>query len=150
MAKQNISTNEVGKNAPIFLVSGSYELEDLDPLFTRVLDGGKANAYGSYGNLGFGDLGGTSGSSTGTVPGSTGEGGDSNKGFKERPDTSKPLFPEFTFTIGYPAPDLSDIEIYKQEIDYSVNPPTVNITFRVKNSTGYPVVGLNAKVPKQW
>jgi hypothetical protein len=146
MAKQNISTNEVGKNAPIFLVAGSPELVDIDPLFVRVVGSDNSKVYGSYGNVG---LGGTSGS-TDTPPGVVIEGpGGTTVKFPEYPDTSKPLFPEFTFKIGYPAPDLSDIEIYKQEIDYSVTPPTVSITFRVRNSTPYPVVGLNAKVPKQ-
>lgn len=151
MSKDNISTNEVGKNAPIFLVDGSYELVDLDPLFVRKLGSGKTSGYGTGGLFGAGDWGGTSGSGL-TPPGTTptGEGGDERKGFPIYPDTSKPLFPEYTFKIGYPAPDLSDIEIYKQEIDYSVTPPTVSITFRVRNSTGYPVTGLNAKVPKQW
>jgi hypothetical protein len=146
MAKQNISTNEVGKNAPIFLVAGSPELVDIDPLFVRVVGSDSSSVYGSYGNVG---LGGTSGSTV-TPPGVLPEGTEKPVvKFPEYPDTSKPLFPEFTFKIGYPAPDLSDIEIYKQEIDYSVTPPTVSITFRVRNSTPYPVVGLNAKVPKQ-
>ena len=147
MAKNNISTNEVGKNAPIFLVAGSPELVDIDPLFVRIVGSDQSKAYGSYG--GGGGLGGTSGV-PGTPPGVVPEGTeDPTKKFPEYPDTSKPLFPEYTFKIGYPAPDLSDIEIYKQEIDYSVTPPTVSITFRVRNSTAYPVIGLNAKVPKQ-
>lgn len=146
MAKDNVSSNEVGKNAPIFLVEGSPELVDIDPLFVRIVGSDKSKIYGNYGSLG---LGGTSGGNT-TPPGVVPEGpGTPGPKFPEYPDPSKPLFPEFTFKIGYPAPDLSDIEIYKQEIDYSVTPPTVSITFRVRNSTAYPVVGLNAKVPKQ-
>jgi hypothetical protein len=148
MAKNNISTNEVGKNAPIFLVAGSPELVDIDPLFVRVVGSDKSNVYGGYGTFGAG-LGGTSGGTGIVPPVVAGEGTDPKVKFPEYPDASKPLFPEFTFKIGYPAPDLSDIEIYKQEIDYTVTPPTVSITFRVRNSTAYPVVGLNAKVPKQ-
>ena len=148
MAKNNISTNEVGKNAPIFLVAGSPELVDIDPLFVRIVGSDKLNPYGSYGAGG--GLGGSSGG-PGVIPvGVVGEGSeDPGKKFPEYPDKGKPLFPEYTFKIGYPAPDLSDIEIYSQEIDYSVTPPTVSVTFRVRNSTAYPVIGLNAKVPKQ-
>ena len=146
MAKDNIATNEVSKNAPIFLAVGQYELADLDPLFARILGSGKFSGYGAAGLFGSGDglgnWGGSSGTGTGT---GTGPGGT----LTVPQGPGKPFFPEVTLTFDYPAPDLSSIEIYKQEMNYSTNPPTVDITFRVRNTTGYPVVGLNAKVPKQ-
>lgn len=39
-------------------------------------------------------------------------------------------------------PQLGDIEVIEEVVDSTVTPPIVNLTFRVKNSTGYPIKGL--------
>jgi hypothetical protein len=146
MAKENISSNEVGKNAPIFLVEGSPELVDLDPLFVRIVGSGKLKNYGGDSYWGSGEsLGGSSGN-PGPGPGPDPGPGDPPPNPWDKPDTEKS---DYTITVvGFP-PDLSDIQIKSQEVDFSVTPPRINVTFRVHNSTGRQVVGLNALVPKQ-
>jgi hypothetical protein len=145
-----ISSNQVAKNAPIFLVAGSPELVDLDPAFVRIVGGDVASKY-AQAYLAGGDFGGSSGDPSDT-PGSPVDPGSSDP----KPDPTWVLQPvadegQASYTIsvrGFP-PDLSDIQILKQEVDFSVVPPKVNITFRVHNSTGRQVIGLNALVPKQ-
>jgi hypothetical protein len=34
-------------------------------------------------------------------------------------------------------------------LDYSTNPVSVKLVLRIKNSTGYPVVGISGRVPKK-
>jgi hypothetical protein len=126
-----VSSNQVSKNAPIFLVAGSPELVDLDPAYVRIVTGDLASQY-AQAYLSGSNYGGGSGGSSGTPTPA------------DNPSTPKGL-PKLN---NWP-PNLSDIEIYKQEIDYTVNPPKVVITFRVYNSTERTVTGLNMLVPKQ-
>jgi hypothetical protein len=146
MAKDNISSNEVGKNSPIFLVEGSPELVDLDPLFVRIVGSGKLKAYSGDALWGSGEsLGGSSGTPVDPT--------DPKPGPPVPPkdpwDDPDPGKADYVITVvGFP-PDLSDIQIKSQEVDFSVTPPRINVTFRVYNSTGRQVVGLNALVPKQ-
>ena len=146
-----ISSNQVAKNAPIFLVDGSPELVDLDPSFVRIVSGDLASKYAKA-YLNGGDFGGISGD-----PENTGGNGSSGSSGGSSGSTYTPVLTpvadegnaSYTISIAGFSPDLSDIQIVKQEIDFSVVPPKVNITFRVHNSTGRQVIGLNALVPKQ-
>ena len=134
---EKISSNQVAKNAPIFLTAGSYEWADIDPAFARLISGSAASkSISAY--LSGGDYGGGSGFSNVNPDGTK----------KATPD-SPILNPDWKATPLRLAPDLSDIEIYKQDIDYSVTPPRVTVTFRVRNNTGLTVKGLNVLVPKQ-
>jgi hypothetical protein len=144
-----VSSNQVAKNSPIFLVAGSPELVDLDPSFVRIVGGDLASKY-AQAYLHGGDFGGSSGDPDNpTKP----EDPNNPNGPKDPSWVDKPKADEgdASYTIGLRglAPDLSDIQILKQEVDFSVVPPKVNITFRVHNSTGRQVIGLNALVPKQ-
>jgi hypothetical protein len=126
-----VSSNQVAKNAPIFLVAGSPELVDLDPAYVRIVSGDLASQY-AQAYLSGSDYGGGSGGSAGTsVP------------------TPTPATPKGLPKLNNWPPNLSDIEVYKQEIDYTVSLPKVVITFRVYNSTERTVTGLNMLVPKQ-
>jgi hypothetical protein len=146
MAKDNVSSNEVGKNAPIFLVEGSPELVDIDPLFVRIVGSGKLKNYGGDAYWGSGEsLGGSSGNPS-PIPVPIPSPGEPPVDPWLDPDPGKA---DYVITVvGFP-PDLSDIQIKSQEVDFSVTPPRINVTFRVRNSTGRQVVGLNALVPKQ-
>jgi len=147
MVKKNISSNEVGKNAPIFLVAGSPELVDIDPLFVRIVGSGQLKNYGGDAYWGSGEsLGGSSGPGPGPGPVPDPKPGEPPVDPWFDPDPGKA---DYTITVvGFP-PDLSDIQIKSQEVDFSVTQPRINVTFRVYNSTGRQVVGLNALVPKQ-
>ena len=46
-------------------------------------------------------------------------------------------------------PKLEDITIKSMVLDYSTNPVSVKLVLRIKNSTGYPVVGIAGRVPKK-
>jgi hypothetical protein len=52
-------------------------------------------------------------------------------------------------SISYLIPKLEDIAIKSMVLDYSTNPVSVKLVLRIKNSTGYPVVGISGRVPKK-
>jgi hypothetical protein len=140
MAKpENISSNQVSKNAPIFLTPGAYEWADIDPAFARAISASAASkSITSY--LSGGDFGGGSG-----IPNPKNPDGTEIVTIVDSPIKN----PDWKATPLRLAPDLSDIQIYRQDIDYSVTPPRVTVTFRVRNNTGLSVKGLNVLVPKQ-
>jgi hypothetical protein len=43
-------------------------------------------------------------------------------------------------------PQLGDIKIVSQTVNYSTTPPTVDVVIKVKNSTNNIVKGINARV----
>lgn len=46
-------------------------------------------------------------------------------------------------------PKLEDISIKSMVLDYTTKPVSVKLILRIKNSTGYPVVGISGRVPKK-
>lgn len=44
-------------------------------------------------------------------------------------------------------PQLSDISIYQETIDNSTTPATVKLVLRIRNSTGYNVLGIRGRRP---
>lgn len=123
----------------VFLPEGDPLLNLLDPNNTRIVSGAKTSSQASFFSES-GDLGGLSSLTINPVVAT------------EASQTNNKIGADgaVSFVIANPAVLLSDISIKSQEIDYSQNPPKVTVTFRVKNSTGLEVKGLNVKVPKQW
>jgi len=46
-------------------------------------------------------------------------------------------------------PKLEDITIKSMVLDYTTKPVSVKLILRIKNSTGYPVIGISGRVPKK-
>lgn len=46
-------------------------------------------------------------------------------------------------------PKLEDITIKSLGLDYTTNPVSVKLVLQIKNSTGYPVVGISGRVPNK-
>lgn len=107
---------------PVFVTDGSPVLSDLDDRDIRVVAGSTKKNFsttlGGYGNY-------VSGTTTEAATFVTGEEGE----------------------FGLLTPSLGDISIVlPQTIDYTTNPPTVEVIFKVKNSTNKIVKSIKARI----
>lgn len=118
MVKRKISSNEVDDAAPMVGVTGDPIALTIDPNKIR------------WGNSII-----TSGSLFGRTPGLFfgGDDGGSNPG--DPGSISKYL------------PQLSDISIVSETVDYSTMPPTIKLKLKIVNRTGSAISGIRAKVP---
>ena len=128
MATDKISTGKVDEAAPLAANEGSPFIADIDPSKIRIFTG---TVTGTPGYI----LGGFSGSSSGdpyTVSG-VGE-------FDAAATAAAAINP--LHEISALTPQLGDISIKSQEVDWTTTPPTVKVVLRVKNSTGKDVISL--------
>lgn len=111
---------------PIFVKEGADVLVDLDERDVRIVgaDNKKTfvTALGGYSNY-------TSGNTSGAVEG-------------KQTNIPGPGFQELSKLT----PQLGDISIVSQKVNYSTTPPTVDVIIKVKNSTDTVVKGINARV----
>jgi len=129
-ANSKISSNQVDQNAPIFMLEDDPRILTMDPNKIRIVSGKSSN-------LGVISVGGNpldAGSGIVITP---------------NPDGSTPggVLPGSPGEIASLLPKLEDISIKSEVLDYSTNPPTVKLTLRIKNTTGYPVAGINVRMP---
>lgn len=125
MSEIRISSNAVTHDASIFLYADSKELTNLDPKYYKIIPGsGRSARFGSF-NGTFSDIPqypvdpGTGGGG-GTIPG----GG-----------------------VSSVAPNLSDISVTRNEVVYdATGKPTVTVVFKIKNSSGININGINTRV----
>jgi hypothetical protein len=111
---------------PIFVKQGADVLAEVDDRDVRVVaaDTKKTllTSLGGYTNY-------TSGNTSGAVTG-------------EQTTITDPDFQALSLLT----PQLGDISIVSQTINYSTTPPTVDVVIKVKNSTNAIVKGINARV----
>ena len=131
MATEKISTGKVDEAAPLAANEGSPFIADIDPSKIRVFTGTIAGTPEYL-------LGGFAGSSSGNPYSIGGEGTLD----KEATDAARAAYVDPAQVRSLLTPQLGDISIKSQEVDWTTTPPTVKVVLRVKNSTGREVVGL--------
>jgi hypothetical protein len=111
---------------PVFVKQGADVLADLDERDVKIVGADTKKTFltslGGYTNY-------TSGNTAGTVSG-------------EQTTITDPDFQALSLLT----PQLGDITIVSQTINYSTTPPTVDVVIKVKNSTNAVVKGINARV----
>jgi len=115
---------------PIFVKQGADVLAEVDDRDVRVVaaDTKKTllTSLGGYTNY-------TSGNTSGTVTG------------KQTTETTTITGTDFQ-ALSLLTPQIGDISIVSQTINYSTKPPTVDVVVKIKNSTNNIVKGINARV----
>ena len=111
---------------PVFVKQGADVLADLDERDVVIVGADTKKTFltnlGGYSNY-------TSGNTSGVV------------------GTEKGLGANIDFeTLSLLTPQLGDISIVSQTINYSTTPPTVDVIVKVKNSTNAVVKGINARI----
>ena len=107
---------------PVFVKQGADVLADLDERDVRVVGADSKNAFltslGGYSNY-------TSGNTSGTVTSFDGR------------DLGE---------LNILMPQLGDMSVVSQSINYSTTPPTVDVVIKIKNSTKQTVKGISARL----
>lgn len=126
MSEIRISSNAVTYDTSIFLYASSKETTNLDPKFYKIIPGSStANKFGSF-TGGFNDII--------DYPGLP---GGNNGGIINNPPPG----------VTNLAPNLSDITVTKNQVVYdSAGKPTVTVVFKIKNSSGVSLKGVNTRV----
>ena len=111
---------------PIFVKQGADVLVDLDERDVKIVgaDTKKTflNSLGGYSSY-------TSGNTSGVV------------------NSDNPPVPVTNFqALSLLTPQLGDISIVSQTLNYTTTPPTVDVVIKIKNSTNSSVKGINARI----
>jgi hypothetical protein len=124
MSEIRISSNAIAYDSSILLYESSKETTNLDPKFYKIITGsGNKSRFGTFGGGTFSGFPQDPG--TGGGGGGTGGGGG----------------------VSTVAPNLSDITVTKNEVVYdSAGKPTVTVSFKIKNSSGVAINGVNTRV----
>jgi hypothetical protein len=129
MTNNRVSTTSVTADAPIALYSNSPENNDLGPNYKKVIPGNTVGAmYLSSGDISYNEIDGTvviieeaaaaAAAADGTKP-------------TEIPST----------------PSLSDIQVVSKDVVYdAAGNPSVQVVFKIKNSSGQSLKAINARV----
>ena len=129
MATERISTTSVTADAPIALYSNSPENTDLGANYKRIIPGNTVGAmYLASGDIGYSEVDGTT--------------------IVSEEDAAAAAAAEGTKPAEIPvAPSLSDIQVVSRDVVYdSLGNPSVQIVFKIKNSSGQKLKGINARV----
>ena len=129
MTTKRVSTTSVTADAPIALYSNSPENNDLGPNYKKVIPGNTIGAmYLSSGDISYNEVDGT----TVVV--------EDAAAAAAAADGAKP-----TEVPG--APSLSDIQVVSKEVVYdAAGNPSVQVVFKIKNSSGQKLKAINARV----
>jgi hypothetical protein len=129
MVTKRVSTTSVTADAPIALYSNSPENNDLGPNYKKVIPGNTIGAmYLSSGDISYNEVDGT----TVVV--------EEAAAAAAAADGTKP-----TEVPG--APSLSDIQVVSKDVVYdAAGNPSVQVVFKIKNSSGQKLKAINARV----
>jgi hypothetical protein len=129
MVTKRVSTTSVTADAPIALYSNSPENNDLGPNYKKVIPGNTIGAmYLSSGDISYNEVDGT----TVVV--------EDAAAAAAAADGTKP-----TEVPG--APSLSDIQVVSKDVVYdAAGNPSVQVVFKIKNSSGQKLKAINARV----
>jgi len=129
MTTKRVSTTSVTADAPIALYSNSPENNDLGPNYKKVIPGNTIGAmYLSSGDISYNEVDGT----TVVV--------EEAAAAAAAADETKP-------TEVSAAPSLSDIQVVSKDVVYDASGnPSVQVVFKIKNSSGRKLKAINARV----
>jgi hypothetical protein len=129
MTTKRVSTTSVTADAPIALYSNSPENNDLGPNYKKVIPGNTIGAmYLSSGDISYNEVDGTT-----VVVEEAAAAAVATEGTKP------------TEVPG--APSLSDIQVVSKEVVYdAAGNPSVQVVFKIKNSSGQKLKAINARV----
>ena len=129
MAEKRVSTTSVTADAPIALYSNSPEITDVNSNYIKVIPGNTVGAmYLASGDISYNEVDGT------TIV--------AEDEASATADAEKPVV-----TPASAAPSLSDIQVISREVVYDASGnPSVQMMFKIKNSSGQKLKGINARV----
>lgn len=133
MAAERVSTTSVTADAPIALYSNSPEITDVNSNYIKVIPGNTVGAmYLASGDISYNEVDGT----TIVIEDDTAASADA-----ETPKVTQ--IPS--------APSLSDIQAVSRDVVYdAAGNPSVQVVFKIKNSSGQKLKGINARVELIW
>jgi hypothetical protein len=129
MATERVSTTSVTADAPIALYSNSPENTDLGGNYKRLIPGNTVGAmYLASGDIGYNETDGTT--------------------IVVEEVAAAAAAADGTKVTEIPgAPSLSDIQVVSKDVVYdSSGAPSVQIVFKIKNSSGQKLKAINARV----
>jgi formylmethanofuran dehydrogenase subunit A len=129
MATERVSTTSVTADAPIALYTNTPENTDLSTNYKKLIPGNTIGAmYLASGDIGYNEVDGTT--------------------IVEEEEASAAADAQGTkATQISTAPSLSDIQVISRDIVYdATGNPSVQIVFKIKNSSGQKLKGINARV----
>jgi hypothetical protein len=129
MASEKPSTTSVAADAPIALYSNSPEVTDLGPNYRRLIPGNTIGArYLGSADIGYSEIDGTLYQAEDAAA--------EEKAAEEASDVKV-----------LSAPSLSDIQVVSKNVVYdAAGNPSVEIVFKIKNSSGQELKGINTRV----
>ena len=129
MTTKRVSTTSVTADAPIALYSNSPENNDLGPNYKKVIPGNTVGAmYLSSGEISSSEI-------DGTVV------------VVEEAAAAAAAAAEAKSTEVPTAPSLSDIQVVSKDVVYdAAGNPSVQVVFKIKNSSGQKLKAINARV----
>jgi hypothetical protein len=130
MGTNRVSTTSVTADAPIALYSNSPENTDLSGNYKKLIPGNTVGAmYLASGDIGYNETDGT------TI-------------VIEEEAAAAAAAADGTKTTQIPgAPSLSDIQVVSKDVVYDASGnPSVQIVFKIKNSSGQKLKAINARV----
>lgn len=124
-----VSTTSVTADSPLVFYSNSPEVTDVGPNYIRIIPGNTVGPlYLSSGDVSYNEVDGTIIVAEDVAAAA------------EAANDNKP-------TEAFKFPSLSDIQVISKEVVYDASgAPSVNLVFKIKNSSGITLKGINAKV----
>lgn len=131
MTSKRVSTTNVAADAPIALYSNSPENTDVSGNYKIVIPGNTIGAmYLSSGEIGYNETDGTTLAAEDAAAAAAAAAEEAAKS---------------NTVIGHPS--LSDIQVVSKTVVYdSAGNPSVEVVFKIKNSSGKTLKGINARV----
>lgn len=122
--KEKISSSQIDKNDSLFLLPGDKALQDADKNIVRPISGSVLDKFKEL--YGYSSSYGNQDTDVIYIP----------------PDD-----PGLPGDIAALLPQLGDITVKSQTVNYNTNPPTVTVVLQIKNSTGKTIIGMKGKKP---
>jgi hypothetical protein len=122
--REKISSSQIDKNDTLFLLPGDKAIQDADQNIVRTIDGKVLDKFKEA--YGYSSIYGNQDTDVIYIP----------------PDD-----PGVGGEIAALLPQLGDISIKSQTVNYNTNPPTVTVVLKIKNSTGKTIIGMKGKKP---
>lgn len=133
MAIEKPSTTSVAADAPIVIYSNSPEAVDLNPNYIRVIPGNVVGPlYLSSPDIGYDEI-------------------DISLSISEDTSSEQLAARELSSVFYSSSPFLSDIEMISNDVTYdAAGNPSSELVFKIKNSSGQSLKGINARVELKW
>lgn len=133
MTSNKPSTTSVAADAPIAIYSNSPEANDLGPNYRRLIPGNVIGAlYLGSSDIGYDEI-------------------DGSLVIEEDAVTEQNVTDGVTSVLYPSAPSLSDIQLVSNNVVYdATGTPSVELVFKIKNSSAQNLKGINARVELLW